>query len=254
MDTKLGPFQSFICSAIAASFAEIVTLPLDTAKVRLFLSRQVAMQTGKPLEYTNVFQTILKMSKEEGVPSLFKGGVPGIHRQIIFGGLRLWLYVPIRKYIANNIMHEDEHKSGLITKMLSGGIAGAISMFFANPADLVKNRIQGSKGNVKIYKSAVNAYVQIVKKEGVLALWTGLFPNILRNSFMNAAAMATYDSIKQYILDNKLLEDGKLCHCACGWLTGTVSATIGNPIDIVKTRLMIQSKTEPLYKSSFDAF
>lgn len=55
-------------------------------------------------------------------------------------------------------------------------------------------------------------------------------------------------------MDRKLLDDNKLCHCICGWLTGTCSATIGNPIDLIKIRLMIQSKTEPIYKNSLDAF
>jgi len=87
-------------------------------------------------------------------------------------------------------------------------------------------------------------------------LWTGLIPNILRNSVMNAAEIASYDAIKQYLINKNVLKDNRTCHCLCGLFAGSIAATISNPLDFVKVRIMNQSKVgnKLLYKNGADAF
>jgi len=152
--TNMGFFPSFLSSSLASSFAEICTIPIDTAKVRLVLSRQISIQTGKPSEYTNLFQTLFKILKEEKFLNLYKGTVAGFHRQIVFGGLRFTLYQPTRNFLAD-IMHEEKNNTGLLNKILSAALSGTAAITVANPTDLIKNRLQGNKE--KIYSSTFNA-------------------------------------------------------------------------------------------------
>lgn len=44
--------------------------------------------------------------------------------------------------------------------------------------------------------AALGAYGVIIRQEGVRALWTGTTPNIARNSVVNAAELATYDTVR----------------------------------------------------------
>ena len=39
--------------------------------------------------------TILCIAREEGVAALWKGIIPGLHRQFLYGGLRIGLYEPV---------------------------------------------------------------------------------------------------------------------------------------------------------------
>lgn len=39
--------------------------------------------------------TVATIAREEGMVSLWKGIVPGLHRQCLFGGLRIGLYEPV---------------------------------------------------------------------------------------------------------------------------------------------------------------
>lgn len=73
------------------------TIPIDTAKVRLQLQGK-ALQQGVPvpLKYRGMFGTIGTIAREEGLLSLWRGIVPGLHRQCLFGGLRIGLYEPVR--------------------------------------------------------------------------------------------------------------------------------------------------------------
>jgi solute carrier family 25 uncoupling protein 8/9 len=96
--------KSFAASAIAACSAEFLTLPLDTAKVRLQIqptssakaaaaaSTSSAASTSKssaPLsrpKYSGLIGTIRTVAAEEGAGALWKGLVPSMHRQVLYGG------------------------------------------------------------------------------------------------------------------------------------------------------------------------
>ena len=73
------PTNSFVsnlaASAIAASFAEVCTIPIDTAKVRLQLQLKTA--AGVKPKYNGMFGTIATVAREEGVGALWKGITPG---------------------------------------------------------------------------------------------------------------------------------------------------------------------------------
>ena len=63
-------------------------------------------------------------------------------------------------------------------------------------------------------------------------------PNIIRNSIINAAEIATFDQIKDMILSTKLMDDGILCHLVSSAIAGFTACVVGSPVDVLKTRLM----------------
>ena len=72
----------------------------------------------------------------------------------------------------------------------------------------------------------------------VRGLWTGLGPNVIRNSIINAAEIATFDQVKDMILTKRLMEDGIPCHLVSSAIAGFTACIIGSPVDVLKTRLM----------------
>ena len=42
--------------------------------------------------------TMRAVAAEEGIGALWKGITPGIHRQVLFGGLRIGLYEPVKTF------------------------------------------------------------------------------------------------------------------------------------------------------------
>lgn len=96
-------WASFACGGLAACIAEVVTLPIDTAKVRLQLLKKAAGATaaggataaaGTPLPAQNIgmIRMVGKIAAEEGPIALYKGFWPAIHRQLVFASLRIGLY------------------------------------------------------------------------------------------------------------------------------------------------------------------
>ncbi|KAJ6777720.1 MITOCHONDRIAL UNCOUPLING PROTEIN 1 [Salix koriyanagi] len=227
--------EVFLCSAFAACFAEFCTIPLDTAKVRLQLQRKILATEGVSLpKYRGLLGTVATIAREEGLAALWKGITAGLHRQFIYGGLRIGLYEPVKTFFA------------LLT--------GAMAIVIANPTDLVKVRLQAEgklpAGVPGRYAGALDAYFTIVRQEGLGALWTGLGPNIARNAIINAAELASYDQVKQTILQIPGFMDSAFTHVLAGLGAGFFAVCIGSPIDVVKSRMMGDSS----YKNTLDCF
>lgn len=75
---------------------QLCTIPLDTAKVRLQLQKRgsIGNEVGVP-KYRGMLGTVVTIALEEGLVALWKGIIPGLHRQCIYGGLRIGLYDPV---------------------------------------------------------------------------------------------------------------------------------------------------------------
>ncbi|THG17341.1 hypothetical protein TEA_018320 [Camellia sinensis var. sinensis] len=244
---------TFASSAFAASFAELCTIPLDTAKVRLQLQKKSVAGDALTLpKYKGMLGTVATIAREEGLASLWKGIVPGLHRQCLFGGLRIGLYEPVKTlYVGDNFVGDVP----LSKKVLAALTTGALGITIANPTDLVKVRLQAEgklpPGVPRRYSGALNAYSTIVRQEGVGALWTGIGPNIARNAIINAAELASYDQVKQTILKIPGFTDNVFTHLLSGLGAGFFAVCIGSPVDVVKSRMMGDSSA---YKSTLDCF
>jgi solute carrier family 25 uncoupling protein 8/9 len=227
------PFPNmFFASAVAACTAEALTLPLDTAKVRL----QVQTEGNK---YRGLLGTIGTIAREEGAASLWKGIEPGLHRQCLFGGLRIGMYEPVRNFYVGK-----EHKGDppLHLKIAAGLTTGALGITVASPTDLVKVRMQSEgklpAGVPRKYPSAFAAYGIIAREEGIAGLWKGLGPNVARNAIINAAELASYDQVKQSLLATGVFTDNIVTHILSGLGAGFFAVCLGSPVDVVKSRVM----------------
>lgn len=69
---------------------------MDVAKVRLQLQKKGVAGDGSALpKYRGLLGTVATIAREESLAALWKGVVPGLHRQCINGGLRIALYEPV---------------------------------------------------------------------------------------------------------------------------------------------------------------
>ncbi|XP_058110664.1 mitochondrial uncoupling protein 1-like [Magnolia sinica] len=244
---------TFASSAFTACVAEICTIPLDTAKVRLQLQKKATSGDGlTPPKCRGMLGTVATIAREEGLSALWKGIVPGLHRQCLFGGLRIGLYEPVKSFYVGSDFVGDVP---LTKKILAALTTGALAITIANPTDLVKVRLQYSEGKLqdgvpRRYSEALNAYSTIIKQEGFKALWTGLGPNIARNAIINAAELASYDQVKQTILKIPGFSDNVFTHLLASLGACFVAVCIGSPVDVMKSRKMGDST----YKNTLDCF
>ena len=193
-------------------------------------------------KYKSMVHCIKTIFAEEGIRSLWKGIFAGLQRQFLFAGLRIGLYGPVRDIICRD--NKPGVQPSLLQRISAGLVTGAFGIAVACPTDVVKIRLQaeGKKapGEPRKYKGSLDAYAKIVREEGVKGLYSGLGANMVRNSIMNAAELASYDQIKASFLNlmpNVKPEDKRL-HFVCGFSAGFIAVCFASPADVTKTRLM----------------
>ncbi|XP_013863250.1 mitochondrial brown fat uncoupling protein 1 [Austrofundulus limnaeus] len=218
----------------AACVADIVTFPLDTAKVRLQIQGEKKAVEG--IRYRGVFGTISTMVRTEGPKSLYNGLVAGLQRQVCFASIRIGLYDNVK-----NLYTGGKDNPGVLVRILAGCTTGAMAVSFAQPTDVVKVRFQAQmnlNGVARRYSGTMQAYRHIFLNEGLRGLWKGTLPNITRNALVNCTELVTYDLIKEAILRHKLMSDNLPCHFVSAFGAGFATTVIASPVDVVKTRYM----------------
>ncbi|KAK3011433.1 hypothetical protein RJ639_012035, partial [Escallonia herrerae] len=94
----------------------------------------------------------------------------------------------------------------LYQKALCGLTAGAIGASVGTPADLALIRMQADAtlppAQRRGYKNAFHALYRIVVDEGILALWKGAGPTVVRAMALNMGMLASYDQSVEYLKDS----------------------------------------------------
>ncbi|XP_039120038.1 mitochondrial substrate carrier family protein ucpB-like isoform X1 [Dioscorea cayenensis subsp. rotundata] len=186
-----------------------------------------------------------KIVKIEGPVALCSGLAPAMVRSLLCGGLRLSLYEPCKSF-ADSVFGS----ANIFVKLVSGTISGAIATAVTNPVDVLKVRMQM---NMNPQRGPVGELRQIISEEGLKGLWKGVGTSMTRAGALTASQLATYDESKQALLRWTPLEEGFLLHLISSCIAGAVGTLVTGPMDIVKTRLMLQqeSKGGIIYRNSF---
>lgn len=132
-----------------------------------------------------------------------------------------------------------------------GGIASCVSEAITFPIDVTKTRIQiESQKNLK-YKGVFNCFRIIIKEEGVLALYGGLKPALLRQGIYGTLKLGCYHFLKERLSESlgKKLSTNVLA----GMLSGATAMAICNPTDVLKVRMQ-SNQVQYRNKSVYHAF
>lgn len=232
----------FVSAGLAASVAEAVTIPIDTAKVRLQIQGENAVlanvQNGvatanSNVQYRGMIGSMITVAKTDGFRSLYKGLVPGIHRQLCFASIRIGLYDTVKEFYGD----DDVNNPKVIKKILASCTTGVFAVSVAQPTEVAKVRFQADGSRFGSNK-ALDAYMSIFKNEGLRGLWKGAFANMARLSTVNASELVVYDMVKGFFLRNKLMADNFPLHFVSAFGAGFATTVVASPVDVVKTRYM----------------
>lgn len=137
-----------------------------------------------------------------------------------------------------------------LRRLISGGIAGAISRTAVAPLETIRTYLMvgGSSGH-----STTEVFQDIMKNDGWTGLFRGNFVNVIRVAPSKAIELFAYDTVKKN-LSPKPGEQPKVpipASLIAGACAGVSSTLCTYPLELVKTRLTIQ---RGVYNSIIDAF
>ncbi|PNP74888.1 hypothetical protein FNYG_11804 [Fusarium nygamai] len=131
----------------------------------------------------------------------------------------------------------------VIAAFCAGGVAGAVSRTVVSPLERLKILMQIQSVGRDAYKLSVGkALSKMWKEEGWRGFMRGNGTNCIRIVPYSAVQFSSYNFYKRNIFENYPGADlAPITRLICGGIAGITSVFLTYPLDIVRTRLSIQS-------------
>jgi len=125
---------------------------------------------------------------------------------------------------------------------IAGGVAGAVSRTVVSPLERLKILYQVQSAGRDAYKLNVGkALGKMWKEEGWRGFMRGNGTNCIRIVPYSAVQFGSYNFYKRNLFEPYFGDLTPYTRLACGAMAGITSVTFTYPLDIVRTRLSIQS-------------
>ncbi|XP_015602307.1 congested-like trachea protein [Cephus cinctus] len=182
VDEKLRPDQLFYAGAFSGIFTTVIMAPGERIKCLL----QIQHAGAKP-KYNGPIDCAKKLYKEGGIRSIYKGTCATLLRDVPASGMYFMTYDCMQR-----LLTPENGKIGILSTILSGGLAGIANWIVGMPPDVLKSRLQTAPEGT--YKNGLrDVYVELMRNEGPRALYTGVVPVMLRAFPANAACFVGFE-------------------------------------------------------------
>ncbi|XP_011880293.1 PREDICTED: mitochondrial ornithine transporter 1 [Vollenhovia emeryi] len=193
---QLSSFSNAWAGFFAAFFSSLTLCPTELIKCKLQAMREVEQTqattaTRKSTKlHIGPWNLTRQILREQGVRGMFTGLSSTIAREMpgyffFFGG-----YEGTRELLAAK--GQSRQDIGWQKTMVAGAVGGAMLWLAIYPADVVKSRIQVQ--NLKT--PALIVFNDIVRQEGIGALYNGLTPTLIRTVPATATLFVTVEYTK----------------------------------------------------------
>ena len=267
-----GLGAKLLAGGLSCMLISAILNPMDVVKVALQTQNQLKPSaTGSTAEmsdlllhpcrslhdrglYRGSWDAMKSIYLEQGYGrGLMKGITASMLREASYSSIRMGLYDSIKILLAPSGTDKDQIR--FTHKLMAGAGSGAIGSFIATPTDLVKIRFQSfSPRKRNPYRNTFHAFSSIVRDEhGIRGLYKGASPTIVRAGLLTSVQLSSYDHSKRVMIRRGYFQDNLFTHIIASLLSGLVTTTVVNPVDVIKTRIMCDATmNKSLYTSSTD--
>ncbi|CAI5452055.1 unnamed protein product [Caenorhabditis angaria] len=232
--------KDFMAGATAAMISKTVIAPVE--RVKLILQLQTAQTTlAQENRYKGMVDCFLRVPKEQGFFSFWRGNWVNILRSCSQESLGLSFKEVFRKYTLNEIDPKTNPSRFLVGNLVAGGAAGGATLGTIYPLDFIRTRLAVDLGKNKADREFTGMFDcarKIIKADGIRGLYKGLIVSLQYMCIYRASYYGLFDTAVPY-----MALDGKKLSFTGAFLVGQVvtliAAMTSYPLDTVRRRLMM---------------
>lgn len=194
----LHPTERLCAGALAGAVAQTATYPLDFIRARIQVDMRARYSGG-------VWSAIYTVVTNEGPLALYRGIVPSLIGIMPYVGIDFAVYDILRGMLPKRSSGSDEPT--VLGKLAAGGLAGACAQTVAYPLDTVRRILQVQdtvhvvQQSGEAYTGMIDCLVRLVRRDGVLTLYSGLGANYLKVVPSVGISFVVYEASKQWLKD-----------------------------------------------------
>ena len=168
--------------------------PADVINVRM--QSDLALPPSQRRNYSNALHGLLRMIREEGWPSLWKGVEPNSMRAVLMTASQLASYDFFKAALVSgggSLFGENS----LATHFTASGAAGFVATTVCSPVDVIKTRVMSARRQAEGHKgpSVLDVFRHAVRTEGIGWMWRGWVPSFVR---LGPHTVATFMFLEQH--------------------------------------------------------
>ncbi|KAH8373830.1 hypothetical protein KR200_005530 [Drosophila serrata] len=273
---RIRPLQQVASACSGAMVTACFMTPLDVIKTRLQAQQQAVLSkkcflycnglmdhicpcgpdtpsppaSKPPPRFSGTIDAFIKISRSEGIGSLWSGLSPTLISALPSTIIYFVAYEQFKarftdihyKYLDRWNVRPTITDHGrdiplpipMLVPLLAGVTARILAVTCVSPVELIRTKMQSQR---MTHAEMFGTIRQVVQSQGVLGLWRGLPPTILRDVPFSGIYWTCYEYLKSTF---NVVEPTFGFSFAAGAISGSVAATITTPFDVVKTHEQIE--------------
>ncbi|XP_041986843.1 ADP,ATP carrier protein-like [Aricia agestis] len=232
--------KDFMAGGISAAIAKTAMAPIE--RVKLILQVQhISKQISEDKRYKGIIDAFIRIPKEQGVLSLWRGNLTNVVRYFPTQALNFAFKDEYKKIFLEGVDKNTQFWRYFAGNLAAGGAAGATSMCFVYPLDFARTRLAADvgKGENKQYKGPTDCLIKTFKSDGPIGWYRGFVVSVQGIIIYRATYFGLYDTARG------MMPDPENTSLFISWIIAQTVTTIAGitsyPLDTVRRRMMMQS-------------
>merc|ERR1711928_112341 len=200
-DKKLGFFESFMLSGVAAGVSKTAAAPIERVKLLVQNQDEMIKQGRLDKPYNGVIDCTTRILKTEGVYPFWRGNLANVLRYFPTQALNFAFKDSIKAVFKTPKDAPSYMKFG--TNIASGGAVGTMSLLFVYSLDYARTRLANDakgKGGERQFNGLVDVYVKTLKSDGIQGLYRGFTISAVGIFIYRGMYFGLYDTLKPLLL------------------------------------------------------
>ena len=237
---------------MSAVVSRLVISPLDVLKIR--------MQLCAARRPASLLATLRSQLANEGVLSLWKGNMAAELMVVPYGAVSFLTYSTSKRTLHSLVDASTSSSSARsltpYIPLLAGSVSGVCATLATYPLDLLRTRFVAQRSSAPlVYRSLLHAVGDIVRLDGVVGLYRGLWPTLVGIVPLMALQFQTYETAKRAVAKYNRAQGGgsggsggselspsslsASQQSGCGFVAGVLSKWLTMPLDVIKKRCQV---------------
>ena len=212
--------------------------PLDVIKTRMI----VQYAENHPSQTKGMFQMIQKVVREESISGLWRGTTPAVVRVVPGAGI----YFTMLHSVSSKLRPKSLAPTSPLPAQyaaISGIVARSSAAVALCPISVIKTRMEATHVSSQAYQSLFGGLSHVIKTDGILGLYRGLLPTLIRDAPYAALYFMTYDRTRAWFHSHIQSDASYLQPLVCGAFSGGFATLCTHPPDVIRTRIQAFQRT-----------
>jgi len=194
-ETSFG--TKLICGLASGATAATICCPVEVSLIRMQADGRLPPEERR--NYKNVFDGILRIAREEGIATCWRGSTPTVVRAMVVNMVQMATYDEAKRTLQKQNA-VSSLKAGLPLHFASSLTSGFLYSAASLPFDIAKTRMQNQKAladGSRQYSNIFQTLMLIVRLEGPAALWKGFAPYFGRSGLHTVGMFMILEQLKR---------------------------------------------------------